>query len=676
MSDQFNWTVALASNATITDPFFVNSVRNYEWAVILTVILAFAMAWGIGANDVANAFATSVGAKSITLPTACAIAAVMEFGGALLLGGEVTDTVRKKVINIDIFDPNTENGAANGPEMLMIGFFIALTAATIWLITATYFSLPVSTTHSIIGALIGVGFAYRGKDAVIWISTGEGFKKLKGVVGVIISWVISPVLSAIIAVLFFLLVRTAVLRRADPFRNGLIFMPIFYGITLSIAVFFIVYKGDKRFDLEERLGTGGALGVAFGAGAVLAVLTALLVIPRAKRAAEKWEEDEREKEKGGEDAKEEEPEKKSKGITDALSKVGVHLSIEEELEDDVVRMHENVEKFDPKTERLFRWVQVFTAAVDAFAHGANDVANAIAPFSSVFQLHKSGGIITTRKKDSTAGSNLALSGGSLGGRVIVKDDEIPTGESFCGNILEGSGDDQKNVSYYRCKDKPVFPYKTVSSTPGVEFGSEFDRTLYNSSGFATEDSATCYSECNPRNYFEYKSKKQDVELWILAMGGAGIVLGLAMWGYKIILAIGVKLTKLTPSRGFAIEIGAAITVLIASDVGLPVSTTHCQVGATMGVGLVEGKRSTVNWKQFFFICAGWVFTVLFTAVLSACMYLVVTNAPSNMRVPQGTLNDSGLDFCPGNQVFIYNEEEQGFAGVLCSGQDAAEVPEL
>lgn len=669
MSDSFNWTAALASNATIADPFFVNSVRNYEWAVVLTLILAFLMAWGIGANDVANAFATSVGAKSITLPTACAIAAVMEFGGALLLGGEVTDTVRKKVINIDIFDPN-KGGAANGSEMLMIGFSIALTAATFWLISATYFALPVSTTHSIIGALIGVGFAYRGSSAVIWISKGENFSKLKGVVGVIISWVISPVLSGIIAVLFFLLVRTAVLRRADPFRNGLIFMPIFYGITLSIAVFFIVYKGDKRFDLQDRLGTGGALGVAFGSGVVLAILTAVFVIPRARKAAEKWEEDEKEKEKGGDGGKEQEPENKSKGITDALSKVGVHLTIEEELDEDVVRMHENVEKFDPKTERLFRWVQVFTAAVDAFAHGANDVANAIAPFSSVFQLHKSGGVITTRKKDETADGELTLSGGSSDGKTIADGEEIPTGKSFCGKITT----DGEDVSYYKCASKPVFPYKTVSSTPGVEFGTEVNRTLYNETGVATDATGTCYSECNPRNYADYKSKKQDVELWILAMGGVGIVLGLAMWGYRIILAIGVKLTKLTPSRGFAIEIGAAITVLIASDIGLPVSTTHCQVGATMGVGLIEGKRSTVNWKQFAFICAGWVFTVLFTAVLSACMYLVVTRSPTNTPVPQGTFNDSNLDFCPGNELFIYNEEAQAFSGVLCSGQDASGVP--
>lgn len=672
MAETFDWTSAL-SNATalstpanipegfstIGNPHFINSVAKYEWMVVVTLILAFLMAWGIGANDVANAFATSVGAGSITLPVACGIAAVMEFGGALLLGGAVTDTVRKKVINVDIFDPNQPEGAANGPEMLMTGFLLALIAATFWLVTATYFALPVSTTHSIIGALIGVGLAYRGSDAVVWMSSGTGFKRLKGVVGVVISWVVSPVLSGIIAVIFFLIVRTTVLRRADPFKNGLIFMPFFYGITLSMAVFFIVYKGDKRFDLSEKLGTGGALGVAFGAGAVLAAFTAVVITPLAKKSVEKWEQRELEKEKNPDGAKEEKT--KGKGVADALSKVGVHLSIEEELEEDVVRMHDNVEKFDPKTERLFTWVQVFTAAVDAFAHGANDVANAIAPFSSVFQLHKNGGVITARTK-----SPKFSEAANLDGVAYEEGDEIPTHKTYCGRL--------NDVDYFKCADEPVFPF----TAPGPGTPQQLPKYFDNETN--TGETGLCYpGSCYPRNYSSYKSQKQDVELWILALGGVGIVVGLAMWGYRIILAIGVKLTKLTPSRGFSIEIGAAITVLIASEIGLPVSTTHCQVGATMGVGLVEGKASTVNWKQFLMICAGWVFTVVFTGLLSSILYLVVTSSPTNMEVPQGNVlseSNNTLDFCPGNRVFVYNEVSKNFAGVYCSGQSPGSTPQF
>lgn len=671
MAETFDWVSAvknlteLSTRANISEgysaigaPHYINSIANYEWMVVVSLILAFLMAWGIGANDVANAFATSVGAGSISLPVACVIAAVMEFSGALLLGGSVTDTVRKKVINVELFDPNETVGAENGPEMLMTGFLLALIAATFWLVTATYFSLPVSTTHSIIGALIGVGLAYRGSEAVVWMSDGEGFKRLKGVVGVIISWVVSPVLSGFIAVLFFLIVRTLVLRRADPFKNGLIFMPFFYGITLSMAVFFIVYKGDKRFDLSEKLGTGGALGVAFGAGAVLAIFTAVVITPLAKKSVEKWEQRELEKEKNPDAFIKEEA--KGKGITDALSKVGVNLSIEEELDDDVVRMHDSVEKFDPKTERLFTWVQVFTAGVDAFAHGANDVANAIAPFSSVFQLHKNGGVITSRAKSSKFSEDT-----KLGDVQYTTKDEIPTHETYCGRI--------NDVDYFKCKDEPVFPFRVQG--PGTR------RTLtkYNDK-LDPDGEGVCFpGSCYPRNYAKYKSQKQDVELWILALGGIGIVVGLAMWGYRIILAIGVKLTKLTPSRGFSIEIGAAITVLIASEIGLPVSTTHCQVGATMGVGLVEGKASTVNWKQFLMICAGWVFTVVFTGALSAILYLVVTSSPSNISVPQGNkleASNNTLDFCPGNRMFVYNEVTKNFGGVYCSGQSPGSTPQF
>lgn len=667
MAETFQWSELISNSSssfTIAEPYFVNSVKKYEWLVIVGGILAFAMAWGIGANDVANAFATSVGAGSITLPTALVIAAIMEFGGAILLGGEVTDTVRKKIINIDTFDPNKEDGSANGPELLMVGFFIALISATIWLILATYLSLPVSTSHSIIGALLGVGLAYRGAKAVVWISSGSGFDKLKGVVGVVLSWIISPVLSAIIAVIFFLIVRTFVLRRENSFQKGLYFMPIFYGVTLTIAIFFIIYQGDNRFDISDDLGTGPAVGIAFGAGAVFAILSFFIISPLAKKAAERWEERELEKAKNPEGVTDESERKN--GITNAFKKVGINLTIDEELSDDVIRMHDNVEKFDPKTERLFTWVQVFTAAVDSFAHGANDVANAIAPFASIYELHNNGGIVTVPQENKFEKDGTYTGGGRLDGTDFTKDELIPDFENFCGAV--------DGTDYFKCKDDPVFPYKTVFIR-GAD--SQTFVGSYDDEGALKDDSAVvCYSGCNPRNYEAYTDKKQSVQLWILALGGGGIVLGLAMWGYRIILAIGVKLTKLTPSRGFSIEIGAAITVLIASKIGLPVSTTHCQVGATMGVGLAEGKASTVNWKQFLIVCVGWVFTLIFTGFISAILFLTVTSSPFNVRVPQGNIgaSDNNLDFCPGNRLFVFNPDTNGFSGIICSGQEESTIP--
>ena len=645
----FTWPLA---NATTTQTYQllegirINSVSDYLWMVILGGFLAFAMAWGIGANDVANAFATSVGAGSLTLRQACLIASVMEFLGALLMGANVTDTVRKKVIDVDRFDP-VNGGATNGPELLMTGFLVSLMSATTWLITATYFSLPVSTTHSIIGSLIGVGLTFRGAEAVVWLSDGTGLDSLKGVVGVVISWVISPVLSGVLGVILFLIVRHTVLRTKNPVRNGFIFLPFFTTLTVAIIIFFIIYKGSPRLKLGDRFSVGEAVGIALGTGAVLSLLEWWFVVPLLKRWIDRWEDREIQKLKNPEDISE-----ATDRVNSALGKVGINFEIDEELDDDVIRMHDNVEKFDPKAEKLFSWLQVLTAAFDAFAHGANDVANSIGPFASIYSLYQSRGVISERT-EKKYGKNIRFQGGASDGQVATG--QIRSGNSYCGKI----GDQE----FYRCAapENVTFPHLS-GPHPNARTG-QLD--LYDKDGKLTKTNEICHSACNLGNYVKYNSRKQSVEIWILVLGGVGIILGLVMWGYRIIVAIGVKLTKLTPSRGFSIELGAAITVLIASRLGLPVSTTHCQVGATMGVGLVEFKGNTVNWKQFFFICVGWVFTVVFTALLAAGIFAVLINTPQEYSDTQPGLPKH----CPGQNMFVYDRQGNGFRGISCSGVD-------
>lgn len=647
-SGDFLWPDTLQSGtANVLEGITTNSVFDYKWIVVLGGFLAFAMAWGIGANDVANAFATSVGAGSLSLRWACAIAAVMEFLGALLMGSNVTDTVRKKIIEPAVFDPAQTDGAANGPEILMTGFLVALIAATTWLITATYFGLPVSTTHSIIGSLIGVGLAYRGSEAVVWISKGSGFSKLKGVVGVVLSWIISPVLSGILAIIVFLIVRHLVLRTKNPVRNGFIFLPFFYALTVAVTLFFIIYKGSPKLKLDKRYSVGEAIGIAVGGGAAVALFSWWFVIPQAKRYIDRWEQREIEKLKNPEEITEE-PDK----INRALGKVGINFELKEEISDDVVRMHDNVEKFDPKAEQLFTWLQIFTAAFDAFAHGANDVANSIGPFASIFQLHNNNGQISEAKESEFKKAGTFSGGGQNDSNAYAKEDPVPDGNAFCSKETINGED----VTFIRCV--PRFPY-FAGNAPNAQ---SRNVSLYNSDGEFQEE-ATCYSQCNPGCAAAFQTRKQAVDLWILALGGFGIVLGLAMWGYRIIVAIGVKLTKLTPSRGFAIEIGAAVTVIIASRIGLPVSTTHCQVGATMGVGLVEFKGNTVNWKQFLFICAGWVFTVIFTGLLSAGIFSLLINSPQEFKA-QALVPPV---HCPGERMFVYDPAANGFRGIGCSG---------
>ncbi|GAB0494647.1 hypothetical protein MMPV_005943 [Pyropia vietnamensis] len=675
------WPVANATAAALLGPgVVIDSVgRNYLWVVIVGGILAFGMAWGIGANDVANAFATSVGAGSLSLQWACSIAAVMEFAGALLMGSQVTDTVRRGIIKVELFDP-LRGGAANGPDVLLVGFLAALCSSTAWLIVATYFGLPVSTTHSIVGSLVGVGMAYGGPAAVIWLNSSKtGLGRLKNsMVGVVASWVISPVLSAVFAVAIFLVVRSMVLRRANPFRNGLLFLPFFYAITVSITIFFIIYKGSPSLRLDKKFSVAQAVGIALGGGGVTAILSWWFFIPQAKRFVDRWEAetlaaagvtksgcnvvavdaDDQLKEAGVDlgaaaagGAKGE-----GGGMAAGMGKMGFHMTMDAEQaalqdDEDLRAMHDRVEKFDPKAERLFMWLQIFTAAFDSFAHGANDVANSIGPFASIYQLYHHRGQLSTFMSDDFEEDGV-FSGGRRDGTPFRAGTPMVDGASFCGSDAAG-------VNYFQCRSAADVAFPAVDPVHPDAQRETFD--LYDDAGSLLATSVSCASRCAVANYADYSSVKQEVPLWILAMGGAGIVLGLAMWGYRIIVAIGMKLTKLTPSRGFSIEVGAAITVILASRVGLPVSTTHCQVGSTIGVGVVELKRGTVNWKQFAGIFAGWVFTVIATGTVAAAIFSFAIFSPSKFASPQD------ISTCPGAQLFAYDQATGQFNAIACSG---------
>eukprot|EP00168_Porphyra_purpurea_P020495 TRINITY_DN8661_c0_g1_i1.p1 TRINITY_DN8661_c0_g1~~TRINITY_DN8661_c0_g1_i1.p1 ORF type:complete len:517 (+),score=200.37 TRINITY_DN8661_c0_g1_i1:151-1701(+) len=503
----------------------------------------------------------------------------------------------------------------------MIGFLAALASSTFWLVMATYFGLPVSTTHSIVGSLVGVGMTFGGGGAVTWLNAEKtGLGKLKNsMVGVVASWVISPVASAVFAVAVFLVVRTAVLRRANPYRNGLMFLPFFYSLTVALTVFFIIYKGSPNLHLDKKFSFGQAVTIAVGGGGVTALLSWWFFIPQAMGFVDRWEREQHSTAaaKAASAAVPTDDDEQLQGALDTLGmdgddaagkgaaekafgKLGFHMSIEDErnkLEDDtdLQAMHDNVETFDPKAEKLFSWLQIFTAAFDSFAHGANDVANSIGPFSAIYQLYRSGGALSTFESDKFEEDGVYVGGRRDGGR-IEEGDSLVNGESFCGSNEAG-------VRFFRCRPEDEVAFPATSTISAVATPLVFD--LYDSAGNLITTDVTCHSACTVSNYAAYHSKKQDVPLWILAMGGAGIVLGLAMWGYRIIVAIGMKLTKLTPSRGFSIEVGAAVTVILASRVGVPVSTTHCQVGSTLGVGMVELKGGTVNWKQFFGIAVGW-----------------------------------------------------------------------
>ena len=414
-----------------------------EYGYILLIIgcvCGFFMAWGIGANDVANAMGTSVGARALTLWQAVLVACVFEFAGAYLAGGEVTSTIRKGIIDAGVM--------SDSPELLVYGMIASLLAAGIWLLIASYFGWPVSTTHSIVGAIVGFAAVGIGFDAVKWGQVGS----------IVASWVVSPVMAGTISFLLFTSVKRLILQTSDPFMSAKRYVPFYMflaGFVVSMVTFL---KGLKHVGLSFTASESIAWSLVF---ALIISLLGTLMLQRI---------DNTKKEKNG-------------------------------------AMFDGVE-------RVFAVLMVFTACAMAFAHGSNDVANAIGPLAAIVSVVQSGGEIATQSM-------------------------LPP--------------------------------------------------------------------------------------WVLLVGASGIVIGLGTLGYRVMMTVGRAITELTPSRGFAAELAAAGTVVIASGTGLPISTTHTLVGAVLGVGLARGIGA-INLGVVGKIILSWIVTLPVGAGLSILFFFVLKGA--------------------------------------------------
>lgn len=196
------------------------------WIVIVAFIVSFVLAFGIGANDVANSFATTIGADVLTLKQACFLASIFEVSGAILLGYKVSDTIRKGILDITLYE--------GAEKELMLGMLASLASCAIWMLIATFFKFPVSATHSIVGATVGFGLVSRGTQGIQWST----------IVSISLSWIISPLLAGIISVVIYLLIYKFVLRAQSPFSAGLIALPIIWGIVIFVNVLGITLEGS------------------------------------------------------------------------------------------------------------------------------------------------------------------------------------------------------------------------------------------------------------------------------------------------------------------------------------------------------------------------------------------------------------------------------------------------
>lgn len=466
-----------------------------EMILLVLVVLAGAyMAWNIGANDVANAMGTSVGSGALTLKQAVLIAAVLEFAGAFFFGSHVSETIQKGIVDSAIFDKD--------PLILVYGMLSALIAAGAWLQLASYYGWPVSTTHSIVGAVVGFGAIVGGIEAIYW----------GNVAFIATSWVLSPIFGGLLSYGIFNLLRRHIFYSANPVESAKKITPYLVFCVIAILSQVMLFKGLNNVALQFNFLE--ALGISFLCGAIGFLISMLLLrrIPpidhqikaNAKVRPELFGELEKAKE--------------HLELIQETSLGAIQYQAKEILEEMQV-LSESLKQKDSAgkesaeyalVEKIFGYLQVISACMMAFAHGANDVANAIGPLAAAI------GVLTTG----------------------------------------------------------------------------------------------------------YISAQATIPTWALALGGVGIVIGLATWGWRVIDTIGKKITELTPTRGFSAEFGAAATILIASRLGLPISTTHTLVGSVIGVGLARGIEA-LDLRTTRHIVISWIVTVPAGAIITIVLFFII-----------------------------------------------------
>lgn len=402
----------------------------------LAAVFGIFMAWGIGANDVANAMATSVGSKALTIKQAILAAAVFEFLGAVLAGGAVTATIRTGIVDSGLF--------ADTPQLLVYGMLASLLAAGVWLLIASKNGWPVSTTHSIVGAIVGFAAVGVGIDAVRWSQVGT----------IVVSWLVSPLTAGFIAFLIYESVQRLILRQDDPLEKAKRFVPYYIFLAAFTTTLVTLLKGLAHVGLD--IGVARSYFLAIAIAATIAFVGAL-----------------------------------------AIRRIKPDPKVEKKQHFYTV-------------ERVFGVLMIVTACSMAFAHGSNDVANAIGPLAAVISVAQTGMV----------------------------------------------------------------------------------------------------------------DSRSPIPAWVLMVGGGGIVIGLATFGRHVIATVGERITQLTPSRGFAAELSAASTIVIASGTGMPISTTHTLVGAVLGVGLARGIDA-IDLRVVGRIVVSWVVTVPAGAFLSILFFVVL-----------------------------------------------------
>ncbi|KAL4799519.1 phosphate transporter [Aspergillus venezuelensis] len=566
-------------------------LHQFDYIFALGIIFAFLDAWNIGANDVANSWATSVSSRSIKYWQAMVLATIMEFAGGIGVGATVADTIRTKVVDIDRFE--------NDAPLLMLGMTCALVGSSLYLTFATRIGLPVSTTHSIMGGVIGMGIALLGGDGVIW----WGGDINSGVVQVFLAWVIAPLISAAFGMIIFMFTKHVILERSGPAMKALYSIPAYFFITCTLLAMLIVWKGgSSRIDLEGN----EIAGTVLGTGAVMGVLAAVFLVPWLYRRVilDDWQIRPWHLLMGPLVLRRGEVPPRPDGTTTVQNYYRGHKTLEElQAERTAGSDEETAHKIGGDASAEKGQGEPRVLANDAHSEESNDDKLNITgerPEGPIFHPKV---LFWQAKRWFFRG---------------IEQDVVSMQNKR--NILSGDIEmTHAHAKHFDNRAEYMFSFLQVltASTASFAHGA-------NDLSNAVGPFATIYAVWNSGTL---EGSKTEVPYWILAFGGVSLVIGLWTYGYNIMRNLGNRITLHSPSRGFTMELGSAITVIMATKLKLPVSTTQCITGATVGVGLCNGTWRTINWRMIAWIYMGWIITLPVTGIISGCLVGIIINAP-------------------------------------------------
>ncbi|CAF1065742.1 unnamed protein product [Adineta ricciae] len=611
------------------------------WILIIGFIVAFILAFGIGANDVANSFGTSVGSKVLTLRQACILATIFEILGSILigmkneircmiagiryLGAKVSDTIRKGIIDLSTFD---------NPKELMLGQLSSLIGCCIWLLVATFFNLPVSGTHSIVGATVGFALVARGSSSIQWAVFGK--------IGA--SWFISPALAGIISISAFLVIRKFILQQEDHLRIGLAWLPFFYGATIMINAFSIIHSAPPMLHFHKiQLWENAIITVTIG---VLVGLFIMIVVkPRLKRSIE--ETLKKKRELGSRDEKPQLTKTEGRFETYTVTRLENVNTSDKETQIDHISMlkeydliryqQQHPDQFRPYVEmprirkdsetlsnsgfstvsrgrrenERIRYDPVATDNVSVATHRANPASSIIREKTKIYRLPQYSNT-NTAPAASVLSENKSL-------LLASDDDNISTISGNQASSNEDLDEVEDKMPEISTKKKKI---DTTNDSLEIATIFKYLQILTAIFGAFAHGGNDVSNAIGPLIglWLVYVdgviAAKSTTPLWVLFFGGLGISVGLWVWGRRVIRTIGEDLTKITPSSGFIIEISTAFTVLFASNFSIPISTTHCKVGSVVAIGRVRSKQS-VDWSLFRNIIVAWIVTVPVTGGIAA-----------------------------------------------------------